>query len=99
MLGQDRGAWEADLKCEQEGKTTSRSWGGGWGVRSEFQGRGIVCQRPMVGGDASLTTWRQLAGELGGGLGKTLKLVWVLSRAASKNSLRVLSHMYFLYSP
>lgn len=29
MLGQDRGAWEADLKCEQEGKTTSRSWGGG----------------------------------------------------------------------
>lgn len=52
-----------------------------------------------MGGDASLITWRQLAGELGGGLGKTLKLVWVLSRAASKNSLRVLSHMYFLYSP
>lgn len=32
-------AWEADLQCEQEGKTTSRSWGGERGGASDLSSK------------------------------------------------------------
>lgn len=49
-----------------------------------LQGRGIIGLCLVVGGDSSLTTWRQLAGKVGSVLVKNFEVslgLWVFSRA------------------
>lgn len=60
----------------------------GVSLRSRLHGRGIIgiC---LVVRDLSLAIWRQLTGEVGSGLLKDSEVssvLWVLSRATSKNS-------------